>query len=301
MMKVFDTYKSNIQTFREYTQYLFEDKMSPNFDKSDKINRLKEYVEELFDPKDETNKKTTKLTMEFGKIAAQAWLDEFRKKGNGKNTFKYLQSTDGELAFDKFNAKELEKFINLLANNNPSEEGWGIASAEYFGKTSILGGNTAAIAMSKYNKPFHIDHKDPNNHGWSKKEFERKLSAQKDSAARDLKAAETSKDKEIFQLQKAVEKLTNEKKKFMDRKLDSHKKHQSNLKKEKDKMAIQLRKLVKDKTKQLNREKADMFAKYKKESSDVLKLTKQLSTATEKATCLEDEVSTLKKERKKTE
>ena len=133
MMKVFDTYKSSIQTFREYIQYLFEDKMSPNFDKSDKINRLKEYVEELFDPKDETNKKTTKLTMEFGKIAAQAWLDEFRKKGNGKNTFKYLQSTDGELAFDKFNAEELEKFINLLANNNPSEEGWGIASAEYFG------------------------------------------------------------------------------------------------------------------------------------------------------------------------
>ena len=123
-------------------------------------------MEELFDPKDETNKKTTNLTMEFGKIAAQAWLDEFRKKGNGKNTFKYLQSTDGELAFDKFNAEELEKFINLLANNNPSEEAWGIASAEYFGKTSILGGNTAAIAMSKYNKPFHIDHKNPNNNGW---------------------------------------------------------------------------------------------------------------------------------------
>ena len=37
MMKVFDTYKSEIQTFREYIQYLFEDKMSPNFDKSDKI------------------------------------------------------------------------------------------------------------------------------------------------------------------------------------------------------------------------------------------------------------------------
>ena len=83
----------------------------------------------------------------------------------------------------------------------------------------------------------------------------------------------------------------------MDQNLDSHKKHQSNLKKEKDKMAIQLRKLVKDKTKVLNREKADMFAKYKKESSDVLKLTKQLSTATEKATCLEDEVSALKQEK----
>ena len=83
----------------------------------------------------------------------------------------------------------------------------------------------------------------------------------------------------------------------MDQNLDSHRKHQSNLKKEKDKMTIQLRKLVKDKTKELNREKADMFAKYKKESSDVLKLTKQLSTATEKAACLEDEVSALKKEK----
>ena len=68
----------------------------------------------------------------------------------------------------------------------------------------------------------------------------------------------------------------------MDQNLDSHKKHQSNLKKEKDKMAIQLRKLVKEKTKVLNREKADMFAKYKKESSDVLKSTKQLSRATER-------------------
>ena len=166
MMSVFDTIKLNSPSFDEYMKYLLENKKSKNWDGTEEFVRMKQFVDELFDPQDETNQHTTELTIEFGTVAAKAWLDEFRKTGSGKNTYKYLRSADGESAYDKFEKEELDKFIWKQATNNPSEEGWGIASGEYFGKTTILGGNTAAIAMAKYNKPFHIDHKYPQNNGW---------------------------------------------------------------------------------------------------------------------------------------
>ena len=40
-----------------------------------------------------------------------------------------MRSTDSESAYDKFEKEELDKFIWKQATNNPSEEGWGIASA----------------------------------------------------------------------------------------------------------------------------------------------------------------------------
>ena len=81
----------------------------------------------------------------------------------------------------------------------------------------------------------------------------------------------------------------------MDQNLDSHKRHQNKLKLEKSKMEVQARKQLKEKNRELLREKADMYAKYKKERSQVVNLSTQLDNATTKVLELTVEVTALKK------
>lgn len=136
-------------------------------DKTDRIYGIREYVKELFDPQDETNQETHKLTLVLGKRWAKVWLDEFRNTGKGKNTYKYLSSADGEWSAAKVSEDAIERFSGgLEATDNVSEKALGMKTGAIQQNSMISFENASAISLAKFNKDLELDNEDESKHGY---------------------------------------------------------------------------------------------------------------------------------------
>ena len=162
MQGIFSKIKDECPELKDYINYIYTQKKSMTVDKTDRIYGIREYVNKLFDPQDETNQETHELTLVLGKRWAKVWLDEFHNTGTGKNTHKCLSSAGGVWSADTdtLSDDEISKYDGTQATNNVSEKGLGIKTGQIQTHNMISFTNASAIAMAKFNKAFALDHKD---------------------------------------------------------------------------------------------------------------------------------------------
>jgi hypothetical protein len=96
MTQMFSSISKQVDPFREYLQYMFEEKWGQAINRSEneKVLAYDELRAALFYPSRADIVQTGALCGELGAIAAMAFLTEFRD--TSKPTYHYLSSADGQ-------------------------------------------------------------------------------------------------------------------------------------------------------------------------------------------------------------
>merc|ERR1712032_258621 len=122
MMGMFDTLGNDIPEYKEYQEYLYQEKKS-SFATRAAGARFVSYKlirEEAFNPADEDNRSTTEHMANYGKIAAQAMINEFESKK--KVTRWHLTvHPEGRLSFNHCSVEEKKALVGKRATNDSAE------------------------------------------------------------------------------------------------------------------------------------------------------------------------------------
>ena len=153
MMNIFKDLKEELPPLSDYLKFLYKEKKSSLFgNQKSKVIPLANLRDELFSPICETNKDTTSMTIELGKIAASAILKEIRDES--KATAQYLSSVSGEFSWGNILESTHAKGLKKMAVNDLAESSFGGTTRQIqnYGRIGLT--NAGGVDQVKRNGDF---------------------------------------------------------------------------------------------------------------------------------------------------
>ena len=152
MMGIFSELEQELTPFREYTKYMYNEKVMALAGSSISEHQFRKLRAELFHPVDVDNIASSELSVELGALAATEILTEIRDPK--KATSRHLSSAEGALSWGKTSDVEHEALKGCMAVNDPAESTFGAATREIatFGRIGF--GEASGVATARRNKDF---------------------------------------------------------------------------------------------------------------------------------------------------
>lgn len=154
MMGIFSELLNTIPPFREYWDFIFEEKQTATVGSTtDKMLPFDQLRAELFYPQSKTNQDTTEMVEALAVEVAKAILTELRDPN--KATSNYLTSASGKFSWGYTSAADKVSGLGKCATNDDAERPFGGLTSELqrFGRIGLT--NAGGITQARVNGDFY--------------------------------------------------------------------------------------------------------------------------------------------------
>ena len=152
MMNIFSKLYRKVPELKDYLDWFRGEKINMVHGCSTKASRvcgMEIVIEELFYPKEASNRQTHEASLDLGDELAEGILVEFQD--TSKVTNFYVDELGGKYSMSKTTRQEKEQGYGIRANNDPSEQGFAVFrdALSHMGNASVY--KAAGEGSSRYN------------------------------------------------------------------------------------------------------------------------------------------------------